>query len=45
MLHKVSYRHARPFSFPAGMLYERTFAFEDGGVATVSGHIRFKSDD
>ena len=22
MLHKVSYRHARQFSFPAGMLFE-----------------------
>ncbi|XP_058953550.1 GFP-like fluorescent chromoprotein amFP486 [Pocillopora verrucosa] len=26
-------------AFPAGMSYERTFTFEDGGVATASGHI------
>ena len=28
-------------AFPAGMSYERTFTFEDGGVATASGHIRY----
>ena len=28
-------------AFPAGMSYERTFTFEDGGVATASGHIRW----
>ncbi|RMX40190.1 hypothetical protein pdam_00016648 [Pocillopora damicornis] len=27
-------------AFPAGMSYERTFTFEDGRVATASGHIR-----
>ncbi|XP_027044184.1 GFP-like fluorescent chromoprotein amFP486 [Pocillopora damicornis] len=26
-------------AFPAGMSFERTFTFEDGGVATASGHI------
>ncbi|XP_027044177.1 GFP-like fluorescent chromoprotein amFP486 isoform X2 [Pocillopora damicornis] len=26
-------------AFPAGMSYERSFTFEDGGVATASGHI------
>ena len=31
-------------AFPAGMSYERTFTFEDGEVATTSGHIRYKSD-
>ena len=31
-------------AFPAGMSYERTFTFEDGGVATTSGHIRYKID-
>lgn len=28
-------------AFPAGMSYERTFTFEDGRVATASGHIRY----
>ena len=28
-------------AFPGGMSYERTFTFEDGGVATASGHIRY----
>ena len=32
-------------AFPAGMSFERTFTFEDGGVATASGHVRYKSDD
>ena len=31
-------------AFPAGMSYERTFTLEDGGVATASGHTRYKSD-
>ena len=31
-------------AFPTGMSYERTFTFEDGRVATASGHIRYKSD-
>ena len=32
-------------AFPAGMSFERTFTFEDGGVATASGNIWYKSDD
>ena len=31
-------------AFPAGMSYERTFTFEDGGVATTSGHTGYKID-
>ena len=31
--------------FPAGMSFERTVTYEDGGVATASGHFRYKSDD
>ena len=32
-------------AFPAGMSFERAFTYEDGGVATASGHIWYKSDD
>ena len=32
-------------AFPAGMSFERTFTFEDGGVATASGKIWYKSDE
>ena len=32
-------------AFPAGMSFERTFTFEDGGVATASGNIWYKSDE
>ena len=31
-------------AFPAGMSYERSFTFEDGGVATASGHIGYESN-
>ena len=31
--------------FPAGMSFERTVTYEDGGVATASGHFRYKNDD
>lgn len=31
-------------AFLAGMSYERTFTLEDGGVATASGHTRYKRD-
>ena len=29
-------------AFPDGMSYERSFLFEDGGVATASWNIRYK---